>query len=92
MPFSRRNFSPTASFNDAIPSTTVYFVWPASIARFAASLMWSGVSKSGSPAPSAMISRPAAFNSAARMVEAMVGDGLMRPDAADRKGMVAPAW
>ena len=43
-----------------------------------AALIWSGVSKSGSPAPSPMMSRPAAFSSAARVVTAMVGDGELR--------------
>src|SRR5208282_4332839 len=44
----------------------------------AATLMCSGVSKSGSPAPRPMTSRPAALSSRALLVTAMVGDGLMR--------------
>src|SRR5437764_11272894 len=40
--------------------------------------MFSAVSKSGSPCDSAMMSRPAAFNSVARAVIAMVGDGFTR--------------
>src|SRR6056297_1316093 len=44
----------------------------------AASRMCSGVSKSGSPAPSPMTSRPAARSSAARAVTAMVGEGRTR--------------
>ena len=48
------------------------------IARIAASLMLSGVSKSGSPAPSPMTSRPAALSARALSVTAMVADGLMR--------------
>ena len=51
----------------------------------AASLMLSGVSKSGSPAPRPITSRPAAFRSRAFCVTAMVGDGLMRPSDSDRK-------
>ena len=38
----------------------------------------SGVSKSGSPAPSPMTSRPAALSARALSVTAMVADGLMR--------------
>ena len=53
------------------------FVSPRSIAAWAAALMWSGVSKSGSPAPSPMTSRPAALSSAAFWVTAMVGEGLI---------------
>src|SRR5574341_34704 len=53
----------------------------------AADLMLSGVSKSGSPAPSPMTSRPAAFNSRAFWVTAMVGDGLMRSRREARNGM-----
>src|SRR5690606_19366805 len=45
---------------------------------FAASLMWPGVSKSGSPAPRLMTSMPAAFISATLPVSAFVGEGLMR--------------
>ena len=40
--------------------------------------MLSGVSKSGSPAPSPMTSRPAAFSARALSVTAMVAEGLMR--------------
>ena len=43
----------------------------------AAFLIFSGVSKSGSPAPNPMISFPAAFNSRAFWVTAMVADGLI---------------
>jgi hypothetical protein len=67
-----------ASFNSGVPSTVVYLVWPPRIAAIAASLTKSGVSKSGSPAPSPMMSRPAAVSSAARRVTASVGDGWMR--------------
>ena len=62
-----------------MPSTAVYFdALPLWIALIAASLMLSGVSKSGSPAPSPMTSRPAAFSARALSVTAMVADGLMR--------------
>src|ERR1700759_2891232 len=69
-----------------MPSTAVYFAaLPSRIALIAASLMLSGVSKSGSPAPRPMTSRPAAFNSRALLVTAMVGDGWMRPSDSARK-------
>ena len=62
-----------------MPSTAVYFeVLPLSIALIAACLMLSGVSKSGSPAPSPITSRPAALSARALSVTAMVADGLMR--------------
>src|SRR5215475_6255036 len=60
-PFSRLNLRAIASFSSGIPSTAVYLVLPARIALTAASLMFSGVSKSGSPAPSQITSRPAAL-------------------------------
>ncbi len=43
-----------------------------------ASAMAAGVSKSGSPAPRPMMSRPSAFSAAARAVTARVGEGLTR--------------
>ena len=39
--------------------------------------MLSGVSKSGSPAPSPIISTPAAFSSLALLVTAIVAEGLI---------------
>jgi hypothetical protein len=67
-----------ACLSAGVPSTAVYLVSPARMARMPASLMLSGVSKSGSPAPRPMTSRPAALSSRAFWVTAMVGDGLMR--------------
>ena len=43
----------------------------------AACLIFSGVSKSGSPAPNPITSFPAAFNSLAFWVTAIVGEGLI---------------
>ena len=54
-----------------------YFVSPLLIASMAAFLIFSGVSKSGSPAPSHITSLPAAFNSLAFWLTAIVGDGLI---------------
>src|SRR5258706_10713293 len=76
-----------AAFSSGMPSTAVYLVLPSRIALIAASLMLSGVSKSGSPAPRPMTSRPAAFSSRALLVTAMVADGLMRARASARKGI-----
>ena len=57
------------------------------IALIAACLMLSGVSKSGSPAPRPMTSRPAAFSARALSVTAIVGDGLMRLSCSARKAI-----
>src|SRR5262249_27418828 len=46
-----------------------------------------GVSKSGSPTDRLMMSRPAAFNSVASAVIAMVGDGLTRARRSARNGI-----
>src|SRR5215467_12862670 len=70
------------------PSNTVYFVSPALIAATAASLMFGGVSKSGSPWLRLMMSRPAAFSSVASAVIAIVGDGLTRARRSARNGMM----
>src|SRR3954464_3416839 len=77
-----------ASFNSGMPSTAVYLVLPASMAWIAASLMFAGVSKSGSPAPRPMTLRPAAFSARALSVTAMVADGFTRSSAADRNGII----
>src|SRR5246127_961398 len=71
-----------------MPSTAVYLVFPASMAWIAASLMLAGVSKSGSPAPRPMTSRPAAFSARALSVTAIVADGFTRSSAADRNGII----
>ena len=75
--FSRLNFSEIAFFKAGVPSTAVYFVSPSFIAFIAASLIFSGVSKSGSPAPRPITSLPAALSSLAFWVTATVGEGLI---------------
>src|SRR5262249_33376484 len=71
-----------------MPSTAVYFeAVPPSMASLAACLMWSGVSKSGSPTPRPITSRPAALSARAMSVTAMVGEGLMRLSDSARKAM-----
>ena len=71
-----------------MPSTLVYLdALPSRIALIAASLMLSGVSKSGSPAPSPMTLRPAALSARALSVTAMVADGLTRLSWSARKAI-----
>ena len=72
------NFAWIAFFKAGVPSTAVYLVSPLFIASIAASLILSGVSKSGSPAPNPITSLPAARNSLAFEVTAIVGDGFIR--------------
>ena len=76
--FSLSNFSTIAFFKAGVPSTAVYLVSPSLMACIAASLILSGVSKSGSPAPNPITSFPAAFSSLAFWETAIVGDGFIR--------------
>src|SRR5690606_7118444 len=74
-----------------MPSTSVYLVSPRRMAAMAASLTLSGVSKSGSPVPRLITSRPSRFSSRARALVARVADGLTRARAADcRLDMATP--
>src|SRR5258708_8822889 len=66
-----------ALFTDGVPAAALYLVRPLRIATIAASLMNSGVSKSGSPAPIAITSLPSALSLAALAETARVGEGLM---------------
>src|SRR5580704_16740460 len=70
-----------------MPSTGGYLVSPRLIAATAASLMLSGVSKSGSPTDSEMTSRPLALRSRAFCVTVMVAEGLTRERTSARKAM-----
>src|ERR1044072_7477097 len=67
-----------AQWSSRIPALAVYFVRPAHIALAAASLMLSGVSKSGSPAPKSQTSAPEARNASAACMAAIVADDCMR--------------
>jgi hypothetical protein len=87
-PLSRLNFRATASLSSGIPSTLVYLVLPSAMARTAASLTFWGVSKSGSPAESAMTSRPARVISRAFWVIATVADGATRDKASDKNAIL----
>src|SRR5580704_12030320 len=71
-----------------MPATGVYFVSPRSIAAIAAFLTLSGVSKSGSPTDSEMMSRPVAFRSRAFCVTAMVAEGFTRESASEMNAMM----
>ena len=78
-PFSRLNLRAIAALSSGMPSTAVYLeARPLSIALIAACLMLTGVSKSGSPAPSPITSRPAALSARALSVTAIVAEGWMR--------------
>ncbi len=61
-----------------MPSIGVYFVAPSRIAAIAASLIASGVSKSGSPVARLMTSRPSALRRVASASTTPVGEGLTR--------------
>src|SRR5215213_9936038 len=61
-----------------MPALAVYFVRPARMARSAACLMLSGVSKSGSPAPKSHTFAPVARKFSAACIAAMVADDCMR--------------
>src|SRR5688500_1587956 len=58
-----------------MPGVGAYFVFPPFNAAMHASLMWSGVSKSGSPAAKPQTSSPAACRALALASTARVGDG-----------------
>ena len=78
-PWARPNQAATALRSWGVPSTWVYLVAPASSAFLAASLMWAGVSKSGSPAPKLTTSIPWALSAAAlaetlRVMEGSITD------------------
>src|SRR5687768_3577146 len=60
------------------PPAAVYLVRPARIASKAACLMFSGVSKSGSPAPKSHTFAPDARRDSAACIAAMVADDCMR--------------
>jgi hypothetical protein len=72
------NFAWIAAFSSGVPSTLVYLVSSRHIAAVAASLMLPGVSKSGSPMVSPMISRPCARSSRTRCAPALLAETVMR--------------
>src|SRR5688500_6915193 len=72
-----------------MPATSVYFVCPRRMAATAASLIRSGVSKSGSPAPNEITSMPRARSSLALACTASVEDGasVFRRSASTRSSL-----
>src|SRR4051812_15119792 len=72
MPLSRLNFAATALRSAWVPETSVYFVSPLFSARTAASLMFCGVSKSGSPCDRLITFLPSAIMRRATVEIAMV--------------------
>src|SRR5258706_8222204 len=79
-----------AFFSEGVPPAAVYFVCPWLIAAIGACLMNCGVSKSGSPAPSPMMSLPSDLRRAALAVTARVGEGLMALRRSATSDMEAP--
>ncbi len=73
-PFSLSNFSATALRSSMMPVAGVYLVKPLLMASMAAALTFSGVSKSGSPAPKPMMSRPWAVSSLTLAVRERVAE------------------
>src|SRR5688572_22612994 len=75
-----------------MPPTSVYFVCPRRMAATAASLIRSGVSKSGSPAPNEITSTPQARSSLALACTASVEDGasVFRRSASTRPSLRCP--
>ncbi len=69
----------TAFLSSSVPELVVYFVKFASIAALAASPMWRGVGKSGSPAPKSTTSMPCDFSLMASAATFIVGDVAIRP-------------
>src|SRR6185312_11428826 len=84
-PFSRLNLAAMASFSSGVPSTSVYLVLPSRMALMAASLMLSGVSKSGWPADRPITFLPSATRARALASTARVADGLTRFRAEDSR-------
>ena len=78
MPFSRRSLAATASRASGVPGVATYLVMPAASARAAASLMFAGVSKSGSPVPNDTTSTPSLRIAAARAATASVALSFIR--------------
>src|SRR6185436_18122289 len=66
-----------ACCNSRVPAVAVYFVRPAAMARPAACLIFSGVSKSGSPAPKSTTLTPCARNASAACMAASVDDACI---------------
>src|SRR5882762_10293791 len=66
------------SCSSRMPAVAVYLVLPACMAAAAACLMFSGVSKSGSPAPKSTTFAPVARRASAACIAASVDEGFIR--------------
>ena len=73
-----------------MPDTGGYLVSPRRIASIAACFTLSGVSKSGSPTESEMMSRPSALRSRAFCVTAIVAEGFTRDKVSAMNAMMFP--
>src|SRR3990167_11245890 len=71
---SLESFSQMASFKSGAPAVGVYLLQPSLIALIAAFFTFSGISKSGSPAPKPITSTPCAASCFAFAVMASVAD------------------
>jgi hypothetical protein len=79
-PLSRRVFSAMASLSSGSPPAGEYRCIRGSWQAFSAAItMWSGVGKSGSPAPNPITSCPAARIAFAVVSTVRVADGAMPP-------------
>src|ERR1043165_7852284 len=74
-----------------MPPADVYFVRPAFMAAIAACLMFSGVSKSGSPAPKSQTFTPSARSLSAACIAAIVADDCMRATFSEAVNVVSEA-
>jgi hypothetical protein len=83
-PESRVVLAAIASFSSGRPPAGVYlWFFGSRHASTAASTMWAGVGKSGSPAPKPMTGSPAAFMALALASTARVAEGAMAATAAE---------
>src|ERR1700741_3950706 len=86
-----------ACCNSRVPAVAVYFVRPAAMARSAACLMFSGVSKSGPPAPKSTTLTPCARKASAACIAASVADACIfetfrETGNSDEAGLVIGGW
>ena len=85
-PESRAVLSAIADFSSGRPPAGLYLWFLGSRhASTAASTMWAGVGKSGSPAPKPMTASPAAFMALALASTARVAEGAMAATSAEMR-------
>src|ERR1700743_814322 len=82
-----------AALSSGSPPAGVYLcIFGSAAARTAASTMYPGVGKSGSPAPNPMTGRPAAFSALAFASTARVADSDIADTRADILVVGMPPW